>query len=323
MSAGRRKKHAAHEEEHENHERWLVSYADMMTLLMVLFIVLFAISQVDQRKFAALKTGLTAGFGATENLPVTGGTGINQTDGVVPAAFGLDVGLGIKQNTTTGEDSRAYQSNNGTGTASGTETSSSSDTANSNPQGTVVSTEASIKAAQQELQKFSEIENAIRKSLQGTGLQDKVRFRVTDRGLTVAIVADDVFFASASADLRPKGRTVLQSVGPVLAPLANDIAVEGNANNLAINSPVYPSNWELSAARASTVVRYLIATNGIVSHRLSATGLGSSRPLFPASDPRSVSYNRRVDLVVVSQQPAAVRALLPGLGRSLTDLGPG
>ena len=138
MSAGRRKKHAAHEEEHENHERWLVSYADMMTLLMVLFIVLFAISQVDQRKFAALKTGLTAGFGATENLPVTGGTGINQTDGVVPAAFGLDVGLGIKQNTTTGEDSRAYQSNNGTGTASGTETSSSSDTANSNPQGTVV-----------------------------------------------------------------------------------------------------------------------------------------------------------------------------------------
>src|SRR4249919_138732 len=126
MSSGGHKRRGGHEEEHENHERWLVSYADMMTLLMVLFIVLFAISQVDQRKFAALKTGLTAGFGATENLPVTGGTGINQTDGVVPAAFGHDVGLGIKQNTTTGEDSRAYQSNNGTGTASGTETSSSS-----------------------------------------------------------------------------------------------------------------------------------------------------------------------------------------------------
>src|SRR3954454_17746242 len=57
------KKHAAHDEEHENHERWLVSYADMMTLLMVLFIVMFAISQVDQRKFAQLKTGLAVGFG--------------------------------------------------------------------------------------------------------------------------------------------------------------------------------------------------------------------------------------------------------------------
>ncbi len=173
------------------------------------------------------------------------------------------------------------------------------------------------------MQKFGAIERAIRKSLAPTGLQDKVRFRVTDRGLTVAIVADDVFFESASADLRPKGRLVLQSVGPVLAPLSNDIAVEGNANNLAISSAIYPSNWELSGARASAVVRYLIGTDNISPQRLSATGFGSSRPLYPASDPRSVSYNRRVDLVVVSQQPAAVRALLPGLAKSLTNIGPG
>ncbi|MFL6101568.1 MAG: flagellar motor protein MotB [Actinomycetales bacterium] len=313
MSAGghgRRKKHAAHEEEHENHERWLVSYADMMTLLMVLFIVLFAISQVDQRKFAALKTGLTAGFGATENVPVTGGTGINQNDGVVPAAFGLDVGLGIKQNTTTDKNANAYQSGQGSNSTSGASSSSTAD-----------AEAAAKKAAQAEVQKFSAIEKAIRKSLQGTGLQDKVRFRVTDRGLTVAIIADDVFFESASADLRPKGRQVLDSVGPVLEPLPNDIAVEGNANNLAINSPVYPSNWELSAARASSVVRYLIGTSAVAPQRLSATGFGSSRPLYPASDARSISYNRRVDMVVVSQQPAAVRALLPGLGKSLTDLG--
>ena len=313
MSAGghgRRTKHAAHEEEHENHERWLVSYADMMTLLMVLFIVLFALSQVDQRKFAALKTGLTAGFGATVNVPVTGGTGINQNDGVVPAAFGLDVGLGIKQNTTTDNNQTAYQSGQGADATSGGNTGNSANDA-----------AAAKKAAEAEVQKFGAIEKAIRKSLQGTGLQDKVRFRVTDRGLTVAIIADDVFFESASADLRPKGRQVLDSVGPVMAPLPNDIAVEGNANNLAINSPVYPSNWELSAARASTVVRYLIGASNIAAQRLSATGFGSSRPLFPASDPRSVSYNRRVDLVVVSQQPAAVRALLPGLGQSLTDLG--
>jgi chemotaxis protein MotB len=309
MSTGggrKRKKHAVHEEEHENHERWLVSYADMMTLLMVLFIVLFAISQVDQRKFAALKTGLTAGFGATENVPVTGGTGITQNDGVVPAAFGLDVGLGIKQDTTTADDNRAYESAKSASTTSGG-----------------ASTAASEKAAQVELQRFAAIEKAIKKSLAGTGLQDKVRFRVTDRGLTVAIVADDVFFTSASADLRPKGRVVLQSVGPVLAPLHNDIAVEGNANNLAISSAIYPSNWELSAARASAVVRYLIGSNGIVPSRLSATGFGSSRPLYPAADPRSVSYNRRVDLVVESTQPAAVRALLPGLAKNLTDIGPG
>jgi chemotaxis protein MotB len=302
--------HAAHEEEHENHERWLVSYADMMTLLMVLFIVLFAISQVDQRKFAALKDGLTAGFGASEKVPVNGGTGIIETDGVVPAPMSLDVGLGVKQDVTTGTNNRAYQAGGGSSSASGTS-------------GTGTTSAAAVKAAQAELEKFAKIEKAIRDSLKGSGLQDKVRFQVTDRGLTVAIVADDVFFASASAELRPKGIVVLQSVGPVLAPLSNDIAVEGNANNLAISSAIYPSNWELSGARASSVVRYLISDDGITPNRLSATGFGSSRPLYPASDPRSVSYNRRVDLVVESQQPAAVRALLPSMGANLTNLGTG
>jgi chemotaxis protein MotB len=318
MSSGGRKRHAVHEEEHENHERWLVSYADMMTLLMVLFIVLFAISQVDQRKFAALKDGLTSGFGASENIPVSGGTGIIDNDGVVPAPMSLDVGLGIKQTTTTGQDNRVYQNGKGTGqTASGAGTSAGA------ASGSAANNQEALKKAQAEVQHFAAIEKAIRESLSGTGLQDKVRFNVTDRGLTVAIIADDVFFASASADLRPKGRQVLESVGPVLAPLPNDIAVEGNANNLKIKSDVYPSNWELSGARASSVVRYLISTDGLAAKRLSATGFGSSRPLYPASDPRSVSYNRRVDLVVVSQQPADVRALLPGLSKQLTDIGAG
>jgi chemotaxis protein MotB len=321
MSTGRRKRHAVHEEEHENHERWLVSYADMMTLLMVLFIVLFAISQVDQRKFAALKNGLTSGFGASENIPISGGTGIIDNDGVVPAPMSLDVGLGIKQTTTTGKNNRAYQNGNGTGQtgSGGAASASSAGAAAASGQ----SGQDALKKAQAEVQHFAAIEKAIRKSLAGTGLQDKVRFSVTDRGLTVAIIADDVFFASASADLRPKGRQVLESVGPVLAPLPNDIAVEGNANNLKIKSDVYPSNWELSGARASSVVRYLISTDGLAAKRLSATGFGSSRPLYPSSDPRSVSYNRRVDLVVVSQQPADVRALLPGLSKQLTDIGAG
>ena len=110
---------------------------------------------------------------------------------------------------------------------------------------------------------------------------------MTDRGLTVAIIADDVFFASASADLRPKGVVVLQSVGPVLAPLPNDISVEGNANNLAIDSAVYRRQLG-SPCPGGSVVRYLISNDGIDPTRLSATGFGSSRPLYPASDSRSV-----------------------------------
>jgi chemotaxis protein MotB len=244
-------------------------------------------------------------------VPISGGTGIIETDGVVPAAVSLDVGLGVKQNTTTGQNNRAYQTGGGTAATSGSGSSSGASAA------------ANIKAAQAELTKFAKIEKQIRDSLKGTGLEDSVRFQVTERGLTVAIIADDVFFASASAELRPKGVVVLQSVGPVLGPLPNEISVEGNANNLAISSAIYPSNWELSGARASSVVRYLISNDNIDPTRLSATGFGSSRPLYPASDSRSVTYNRRVDLVVETTQPAAVRALLPSLGNNLSNLGTG
>ena len=122
----------------------------------------------------------------------------------------------------------------------------------------------------------------------------------------MAIVADDVFFKSASADLRPKGRQVLQSVGPVLAPLPNDIAVEGNANNLAISSAIYPSNWELSGARASSVVRYLIGIDGIADQRLSATGLRVLAPALPGVRPAQRQL----------QPPGRPGRRLPAAGRS-------
>ncbi|GAB3598200.1 flagellar motor protein MotB [Angustibacter peucedani] len=296
----------AHEEEHENHERWLVSYADMMTLLMVLFIVLFAISQVDQRKFAALKEGLTSGFGATVNVPVSGGTGITENDGVVPEAINMDVGLGVKQNTPTGENQTSYKD------------SSSGSTENRTAGGSGKGTTQA--AAVKEVKRLDGIEKKIRAALKHQGLQDDVRFKVTERGLVVALVSDDVFFADASADLRPRGVQVLQAVTPAIKDLPNDIAVEGHANHLTLTSSVYPTNWELSGARAAGVVRWLAGAGGVRETRLSATGYGSSRPLYPASDPRSIRFNRRVDLVLVSDQSPEVRDLLPKIAPQLSDL---
>ncbi len=306
MSARKGRQRGAHEEEHENHERWLVSYADMMTLLMVLFIVLFAISQVDQRKFAALKEGLTSGFGATVNVPVTGGTGIIENDGVVPEAVNLDVGLGVKQNATTGKDQTSYKDS-----ATGSTRSRTAGAAGGS---------RNVEAAMKEIQRLKEIEKAIRSALQARSLQDDVRFKVTERGLVVALLSDDVFFTSASAVLQPRGVQVLAAIAPVIRPLPNAIAVEGHANSLPITSVLYPSNWELSAARAAGVVRWLAGPGSMAQTRLSATGYGSSRPLYPASDPRSIRFNRRVDLVLLSDQPPEVRSLLPKLAAGLSDL---
>jgi chemotaxis protein MotB len=283
---------AAHEEEHENHERWLVSYADMMTLLMVLFIVLFAISQVDQKKFAALKDGLAQGLGSTTDVVVSGGTSINQTDGVAPAAVNIG-GAGTARSTTRG----AHQAQSGAG-----------------------ATKDTLAAAKREAANLAAIERKISAALRAKGLDDSVRFKVTDRGLVVALVSDDVFFTNASADLRPKGRVVLRAVGPVLRTVPQDIAVEGHANHLALRSSAYPSNWELSAARAGSVVRYLQSDDGLAAGRLSATGFGSSRPLYPSSDRRSIQFNRRVDVVLVSDQPAAVRSLVPKIAPQLSTL---
>jgi chemotaxis protein MotB len=278
--------------EKDDSERWMISYADMMTLLMVLFIVLFAISQVDQRKFAALKEGLSAGFGSTSTMPLSGGKAILDVDGVVPAPVDLRTGMGTKdsgpgkQNQTVAQQPTEQQV---------------------------------LQMAKQEAARLEAIEKKIRAALDAKNLRSDVRFRITDRGLVVALVSDDVFFENASAELRPRGSAVLRAIGPVLRPLPEEVAVEGHANRLKMRGGAYPSNWELSSARASGVVRYLISSQHIVPSRLSATGYGSSRPLYPSSDSRAIRYNRRVDLVLVSRQPAAVRALLPQIAPQLSD----
>jgi chemotaxis protein MotB len=298
---GKGSRRGGHEEEHENHERWLVSYADMMTLLMVLFIVMFAISAVDQKKFAALKDGLATGFGSTESMPMTAGVGISDNGGVLPSPIDIGIGAGVGPQKPT-ED------------PAGLSRSASAETVAQAAAGGAGTKEAALK----EIQRLTEIEAKIRRALAAKGLAGDVRFKVTERGLVVALLSDDVFFESASATLRPRGKQVLAAIEPTIRALPNDIAIEGHANHLAVTSSLYPTNWELSAARAAGVVRWLSDRGGLRETRLSASGYGSSRPLYKVSDKRAVRFNRRVDVVLVSNQAPDVRALLPQLAPQLT-----
>jgi chemotaxis protein MotB len=268
-----------HEEEHENHERWLVSYSDMMTVLMALFIVLFAVSQVDQQKFIELRNGLADGFGQSSSVPVPGGSGLLTDDGIVPNPVQLAAGQGSGVATAerNAQDVRAQHD-----------------------------------AAAAEISRLRTLQQALEAGLSASGLTDRVRFRVTDRGLVAAIVADDVFFASSSAHIQPTGRHVLEALSPALREVSEEIDVEGHANHLPLTGGgPYPTNWELSTARAASVVRYLVDSGGLNAQRLVASGFADTRPLYPREDSRAVTGNRRVDLVVVSAQPPEVRALLP------------
>jgi chemotaxis protein MotB len=285
---GHGKKHAGHDEEHENHERWLVSYADMMTLLMVLFIVMFAISQVDQKKFAELKNGLAVGFGSP-SVTFDGGqsTLLESSNEDSP----MDLSSGVGGTFEQPADQKAVE-----------DAVSKLDRARAQQQ------QASAKS---EVENFKKIEKAINDAMKQQGQADTVKFTIDERGLVVTVVTSSVVFSGGEAELLPAGQRILGGIGPAIAPLPNRIEVDGHTNQLAATTGIYPSGWELSTARASTVVRFLVAHEHIAETRLFAAGYADTKPLYPPSDPRAASLNRRVEIVVLSNLPAGTRALLP------------
>lgn len=268
-----------HPDEHVSHERWMVTYADMLTLLLVLFIVLYAISSVNTDKFELLKTSLSNAFGNGQSPVVTGGTGPVDGSSMVQQQLSLS----------------------GSKVTQPVKVASNPDTA----------------AAQREVDQFAKIVAAIKASLHERNLDGTAAFSIDERGLVVTLVTDELVFAGNSAVLESEGAVILSAVAPPLRKIDNQIQVDGHTNQQNVSTAPYPSGWELSSARASSVVRYLIAHGPIAASRLSAAGYSDQRPLLPPSDPRSITRNRRVDIVVLSKLPADQRGALAALGGSL------
>ena len=286
--AARRHRKKEPEEEHGNHERWMVSYSDMLTVMMGLFIVLYAMSQVDMQKFDALRASLAAGFGNEAIL-----TG---SDGVMESS--TDVGQ-VPQDQTPANAFDPVVPNLGPAAA-----------AAPTPQATVSS--QVMAAAQAEADRLEGVKKQIEQQLAAVGLGSAVQMKITERGLVIGLVADDVFFAAASADLTPTALQVLDAIAPAILGLPDEISVEGHANVLPVSGK-YPTNWELSADRATQVLRHFVEHNGLAAARVEATGFGDARPLSDGTDEHSLAMNRRVDVVVLSGAPEQVRALVPAM----------
>ena len=274
----RSKLHEEHEE-HVNHERWLITYADMITLLMVLFIVLYSISQVDLAKFRKLKEGIAGGYGGPTALAaVQGGAGALAGGGAV-----FDAQL----------------------TGSGTQPSAQA------LNGLLSDIRARTEGARQQRNVLQSTQQDLQKSLDAAGLGDTVKFRLESRGLVVTIVTDKVLFDPGQADLRPEGREVMDKIAGALGKLPNKISVEGHTDNTPISGR-YPSNWELSTARATTVLRDLIERHGIDTGRLQAAGYADQRPVASNATPEGRAANRRVELVVLADVSAALNDIASG-----------
>jgi len=240
-----KKKHA---EEHENHERWLVSYADFITLLFAFFVVMYSVSRVDNKKLqqtaASIKWALhMAGAGGTQFLPIFQG----------PEGTGQDLGTSTGNNNGARGQRRA------------------------------------IELLRQR------IEHRLRPML--IGRETAVTVVAEGQRLSIRLAASHVFDAGQAA-LRPEALPVLDAVMAELKPLDRAIRVEGHTDNAPLSSPRFRNNWDLSAARAATVVAYVEEAHQVKPSLLSAVGRGSTRPVATGDSPEAREANRRLELVV-------------------------
>lgn len=272
------KRKAEEHEEGPSSERWLLTYSDMITLLMVLFIVLFALGQTDIRKFNAFKDSFHP-IGQTEDVTPPGGPGVLSQ----PSAIAIsEENPFAKLNSSASSQSRAAQSGQ---KLSGQQTAGQSEAGESTEaeQAALASAAAEMEAA-----------------LDKMGLGKQVSFNFDQRGLVVSILTDKVLFPLDSAQLQPGGVAIINALAPVLALLPNQVDVEGDTDDQPIHGGPYADNWALSAARAVAVVEDLIRDHGINPDRLQATGNSDTRPAVPNNTSQHQAENRRVQIVVFS-----------------------
>ena len=280
MSIRAKRRKMVEEEDVHPDERWMASYMDMVTVLMCMFIVLFAMSTVDQNKYEQLANSLATGFGAVNVGKVDTAEGI-----VVPADLVDSEGATIETTHST----EALD-----------------------PAVVTAQAAANTAAATQEVAKIDQVEAAVSGSLTAAGVSDLVEFHITDRGLTLGLIGSETFFAPDSSQLTAAATAVLDAAAPALVATGQKISVEGHADKHG-QSATFATDWELSASRATQVLRRLVEQGGVGGDLISAVAFGSSQPATTGSTLADMAQNRRVDIVLLSNQPDNVRALIPGV----------
>ena len=257
MSGSSGRRGGGHAESHSD-ERWVISYADLVTLLLGFFIILYATSELDLERFESISLGLAKAF----NVPVK--------EGLDPEGSPLfEGGRGILPGPiNSGHINRDLE--------------------------LILEALAGRERARQ-------IEPG---QIEVKGEDDRIVFRI----------ADSLVFPSASAELRPQALPLLQVIGEVILELPYEIRVEGHTDTVPVATERYPSNWELSSARATAVLRYLTEQVGLDPSRVFAAGYGEFRPIASNETPEGRALNRRADIVVLYEPDGTV----PDLGGALS-----
>lgn len=235
-SKGRRRKPPG---VHENHERWLLTYADLITLLLAFFIVMYSMSRIDAKKFGAMSDALSGAL-----------------DGRNLAMREREAFAKLQENAAGGPFDTSR-----------------------------------LRLMRDEIQKI--VEDA--------DLGQTVSSDVTERGLVIHIM-EGALFETASADLTDGARAVLRVIGVKIRDSQNQVRIEGHTDPRPIHTSKFPSNWELSTARATSVLRFMVDSIGVEPGRISALGFGEFRPMVPNDSEEHMAQNRRVDIVILSEK---------------------
>lgn len=227
---------------------WMVTYSDMVTLILVFFILLFSMSQISQNKFEMV----------TESF---------QNRGVFdfyPSIVPLDT-----PNNTDEEDDEFFSLPGEVDFEQEVE-------------------EDTLQPLMEEVESF----------LDEYQLNDVISATRTDLGVEL-VLQDRIFFNPGEAEILDEGRPFLTKIGTLLSAINNNVKIEGHTDSRPINSYRYPSNWELSGARASVIVRYFIEEQSLEEERFRIAGYGKTKPLVPNNSVENMNQNRRVEIVIL------------------------
>lgn len=216
--------------------RWVLTYGDLVTLLLAFFIVIYAISTTDPHKYQQVVISIKRGFG----IKLEGGTSL-----IAGSGMGGEKLLPFPDTNTA-------------------------------------------------------LQETLSESLEQEILEGTVEVVQTEKGILLRL-REEMFFELGRAGLTEQSKRILDKVAPALTQIPNAIEVEGHTDSLPIHSPHFPSNWELSAARATAVIRYLVEDYGVSPLRLAARGFGEFKPLVPNDPVRGTPKNRRVEIYILGQ----------------------
>ncbi len=301
MAKGAGKKRRGGAAVQENEERWLLTYSDMITLLMALFMVLFSISSVNVSKYITLQQSLRAAFSGSI-LP--GGrailkSGSESTSAHTPATAEIPsimpltpsipkpVDIGTAQAQAAIKAAQAAYPNTPIGISARQ----------------LQTALQAAESASQEQSSFVALKLRLQSYAQAHGFASQVSATIERRGLVVTVLTDKLLFDSGQATLQAAGMPLLNEIASLLnVDRTHPIVVEGYTDDIPIETAEFPSNWELSTARATTVVQYLIA-HGVDENRLGAAGYAQLHPITSNATPAGRALNRRVEIVFERLNP--------------------